>query len=98
MHSRTSDILGEFRNIILAAAKQHGARNVRVFGSFARGTEDVWSDIDFLVEMEAGRTLLDLIALEQSLTAYLGRPIDVVTEGFLSPYFRDQVLAEAVPL
>jgi uncharacterized protein len=82
----------------LAASKQHGARNVRVFGSFARGAQRGASDIDLLVEMEQGRTLLDLIALERSLGRRLGRHIDVITERSLSPHLRERILAEARPL
>jgi predicted nucleotidyltransferase len=93
-----SDSLGRARQVILAESREHGAKNVRVFGSFARGTQRKTSDIDLLVAMEDGRTLLDLIALERSLTKRLGRRIDVVTERSLSPHLRDRILAEARPL
>jgi predicted nucleotidyltransferase len=90
--------LSEARQIIRLASQQHGAKNVRIFGSFARGTQRRTSDIDLLVVMEEGRTLLDIIALEQSLTKRLGRRIDILTERSLSPHLRDRILSEARPL
>jgi predicted nucleotidyltransferase len=86
------------RQVILAESREYGAKNVRIFGSFARGTQRKTSDIDLLVEMEEGRTLLDLIAFERSLGKRLGRRIDVLTERSLSPHLRDRILAEARPL
>lgn len=86
------------RSEILRLAAQHGARNVRVFGSLARGQADPESDLDLLVEMEDGRSLLDLVGLWQDLEDLLGRKVDVISEGGLSPYLRDHVLAEAIPL
>jgi uncharacterized protein len=90
--------LNKHRATILRIAAQHGARNVRVFGSVARGTDSETSDLDLLVAMEPGRSLLDLVALNQDLQDALGRPVDVVTEGGLSPYLRDRILAEAIAL
>jgi len=90
--------LNKHREAILRLAVKHGARNVRVFGSVARGTASEASDLDLLVEMEPGRSLLDLVALNQDLEDALGRPVDVVTEGGLSPYIRDKILAEAIAL
>jgi predicted nucleotidyltransferase len=95
---RNVDPLGRTRQVILAESREHGATNVRVFGSFARGTQRNTSDIDLLVEMEKGRTLLDLIALERSLGRRLGRHIDIVTERSLSPQLRGRILAEALAL
>ena len=83
---------------ILAVARAHGARNIRVFGSVARGTESIASDIDLLVEMEAERGLLERAALKQDLEALLGRSIDLVTDRTLSRYLRETILAEAKPL
>jgi predicted nucleotidyltransferase len=83
---------------ILELATRHGARNVRVFGSMARGDATPASDVDFLVDVEPGRTLLDVIALEQDLEDLLGRSVDVVTDGGLSPYLRARILAEAAAL
>ncbi len=88
----------ERRQDILDLAARHGARNVRVFGSFARGDQRVDSDVDLLVDVEAGRTLLDVIGLEQDLEQLLGRKVDVQTEGGLSPYLHERILAEALTL
>jgi uncharacterized protein len=90
--------LNKARQVILATSKEHGATRVRVFGSFARGTQRKTSDIDLLVAMDEGRTLLDVIALERSLAKRLGRRIDIVTERSLSPHLRDRILSEARPL
>lgn len=83
---------------ILRVATEYGARNVRVFGSVARGQATASSDLDLLVNLDAGRSLLDLIALKQELEDLLGYEVDVVTEAALSPYLREQVLREAVTL
>lgn len=83
------------RNEIALIAKQHGATNIRVFGSVARGNADDASDIDFLVDLEKGRSLLDLGGLLIDLQKLLGRPVDVVTEKGLKPRIRERVLSEA---
>jgi uncharacterized protein len=90
--------LAATRADIVRIAAAHGARNVRVFGSFGRGEAESSSDLDLLVEMTEGRSLLDLIALGNELEGRLGLDVDVVTEGAISPYLRDRVLSEAVPL
>ena len=79
-------------------AAKHGARNVRVFGSVARHEADEQSDIDFLVDMEPGRSLMDMGGLLMDLRELLGREVDVVTERGLKPRIRDRVLQEAVAL
>jgi len=71
---------------------------VRVFGSVPRGEASGGSDLDLLVDMAEGRSLFDLVALSDELEAALGVDVDVVTEGSLSPYLRDRILAEAVAL
>lgn len=86
------------RDVILAIAARYGARNVRVFGSVARGQADGASDIDFLVDMTAGRSLFDLGGIQSELEAALGRPVDVVTERGLKARIRDRVLREAIPV
>ena len=86
------------REDILRVAADHGASNVRVFGSVARGDDDATSDIDFLVDMEAGRTLLDRAALLVALEDLLGRRVDVATERSLKDRIRDRVLREAVTI
>ena len=92
------ETLHEHRRAILELATRHGARNVRVFGSIARGEARPDSDVDFLVDVEPGRTLRDVIALEQDLEALLGRPVEVLTDGGLSPYLQQRILAEATAL
>lgn len=86
------------REAILSAAGRRGAVNVRVFGSVARGEADEASDIDFLVDLEPGRSLFDLGGLLSDLEEILGRPVDVVTEKGLRPRLRERVLREAVNL
>ena len=86
------------REEILAIAARRGASNVRLFGSIARGQGGPESDVDLLVSFESGRSLLDLIALPREIEALVHRSVDVVTDRALSPYIRDQVLAEAIPL
>jgi uncharacterized protein len=83
---------------ILGMAAQHGVYNVRVFGSVARGEADAESDLDFLVEMESGRSLLDLGGLLMDLQELLGCQVDIVTEKGLRQRIRERVLNEAVPL
>ncbi len=91
-------LLKEKREEILRIASEHGAGNVRVFGSVARGEADEASDIDFLVEMEPGRSLLDLGGLLMDLRDLLGCNVDVATERGLKQRIRDRVLREAVSL
>jgi predicted nucleotidyltransferase len=91
-------LLKERREEILRVAAKYGARNVRVFGSVARGEADAVSDIDFLVEMEPERSLLDLGGLQAELETVLGCHVDVVTEKGLKTRIRGRVLAEAVPV
>jgi hypothetical protein len=93
-----AELLKEKQKDILSIAAKYGAHNVRVFGSLARGEADEQSDIDFLVEMEPGRSLLDLGGLQAELEALLGCPVDVVTEKGLKARIRGRVLAEAVPV
>jgi len=91
-------LLHEKRADILALAAQHGATDVRVFGSVARLEDDAASDVDFLVRLEPGRSLLDLGALLMDLQDLLGRDVDLVTEAGLRERIRERVLAEAQPL
>lgn len=83
---------------VLRIAHHHGATYVRVFGSWARGEQKPGRDLDLLVELEANRSLLDLVAIKQDLEDLLGCPVDVVTERSLSPYLKQRVLAEVLPL
>lgn len=92
MHSS----IREHRDEVLRLAHEHGAQNIRLFGSAARGEEDAESDLDLLVDMEEGRSLVDHVALKQDLEDLLGREIDVVTERSLHPRLRERVLREAM--
>jgi uncharacterized protein len=87
-----------YRDAILALAERHGATDVRIFGSVVRGEAGPESDIDFLVELAPGRTLLDWSAFWQDLERLLGRPVDVATEKSLKPDIRAQAIREALPL
>lgn len=93
---RLRDRVTELGAEIRRAAAESGARDVRVFGSVARGEERDGSDVDFLVALEPGRSLLDLARLELRLERLLGRPVDVVTEAGLREPMRAAALREAV--
>jgi uncharacterized protein len=95
---RLDPLLEEKREDILRIASEHGAREVRVFGSVARGEADRESDIDFLVELETGRSLLDLGGLQMELESLLDRRVDVVTVRGLKARTRERMLREAVPV
>ena len=90
-----AELLETKRGEILRIAAKHGARNVRVFGSVARGEARPDSDVDFLVNMEPGRTLFDMGGLLMDLRDLLGVNVDVVTEHGLKQRIRDRVLKEA---
>ena len=92
------ELLKQEREEILRIAARHGARNVRVFGSVARGEADEQSDIDLLVEFEPDRSLLDHAALWLELQEALGRKVDVVSDRGIKPRIRERVLQEAIPL
>ena len=95
---KVNNLVAEKREKILKIAQKYGARNVRLFGSAARGRTSISSDVDFLVEMEPGSSLLDIVAIKQDLEDLLGCKVDVVTENALSPYIRAEVLREAMSL
>ena len=92
------DLIGGRRKEILQLAAAHGAHRVRVFGSAARGDAGPDSDIDFLVEFEDGRSLLDLVGLIDDLRTLLGRNVDVAEPQAVHWAIRERVLREAVPL
>jgi predicted nucleotidyltransferase len=96
--TRPSVALQTNRERILQLARAHGASNVRVFGSAARGTDREGSDVDLLVDVDERATLFTLAGLEQALSELLGLPVDVRTPEEISRYIRDRVLAEARPL
>ncbi len=91
-------LLRSKRTKILQIAARHGARKVRVFGSVARGTARRGSDVDFLVEMDEGRSLLDHAALILDLERLLKRPVDVASERGLRRPLRKEVLRDAIAL
>ena len=88
----------ERRAAIINLARRHGARNIRVYGSVARGQANDSSDLDLLVEWEPDRSLLDVVGLKQDLEDLLGVTVDIGSERGLHWFIRDGVLREAVPL
>lgn len=95
---RVDELLKDKRDEILKIAAKHGARNVRVFGSVARGEATPESDIDFLVEPGPKTSPWFPAGLIEDLETLLGRKVEVVTEGALHWYIREKVRNEAVPL
>lgn len=93
-----AELLQHNRDKILELAKQHGAYNVKIFGSVARGEARDDSDVDFLIELELGRSLVDRVALIQDLEDLLGRKVDVANLKRLREFCRDRILQEAIPL
>lgn len=91
-------LLAEKRDTILRIAEKHGARNVRVFGSVARGDDDSDSDVDLLVRFDPDRSLLDHAGLWLELQDALGCKVDVVSDRGLKPRIRERILREAVTL
>lgn len=98
MKRKLDSMIERHRQDILNLAAKHGMKNLRVFGSFARGEAHEGSDLDLLVEMASDRSLLDRIGFLQDLEDLLSRKVDVVNEKALHWYIRDRVLNEAVPL
>ena len=92
------EIIKRKRNEILEISTRYGAKEIKIFGSALRGEAKRNSDVDLLVELEPGRSLLDIIAIKQDLEDLLGCKVDIVTEAALSPYIRDEVLNQAVRL
>lgn len=93
-----SPSLEEIRAKVAAVMRRRGAVRASLFGSVARGEDTRESDVDFLVELEAGRSLIDLAGLRLDLSEALGRDVDVATPNSLHPRLRDQILGELVPL
>jgi predicted nucleotidyltransferase/DNA-binding XRE family transcriptional regulator len=96
--SRLGRRLRQHRQAILELAEARGACNVRVFGSVARGEDTADSDIDLLVDLDAGVGLVSLVGLARELGALLGVEVDVVPADTLKARIRDEVLGEAVVL
>jgi predicted nucleotidyltransferase len=92
------ELLNQKRDDILRIAAKHGASNIRVFGSAARGEAGPDSDIDLLIEKGPTTSAWFPASLALELEEVLGRRVEIVTEKALNPYLRDRVLREAVPL
>lgn len=86
------------RRRILAASRRHGIRHVHLFGSAARRTNGPDSDVDLLVELAPGRSLLDMIGFQQEAADILGMRVDVATTDILKPGVRGRALRDARPL
>jgi hypothetical protein len=91
-------MLREKREHITRIAAKHGAKNIRIFGSVARGEVSETSDVDFLIDLEPGRTLFDLVGFLQDLEELLGKKVDVVTEDSIYWLLKRRIVKEAVPL
>jgi uncharacterized protein len=91
------ELVAHNREAILALAARHGARDVRLFGSVARGDDDEASDVDFVIRMSPGRDLFDLVELTDELQELLGCTVDLVTEhSEMRPHFRAELEKEAI--
>ena len=95
---KASKIIQANRQGILKIAKNYGAKSLKVFGSCARGEESTDSDIDLLVELEPGRSLLDIVAIKHEVEDLTKRKVDIVTERGIHWYLKDRILNEAVAL
>lgn len=95
---KPSEALLNHRDSVLHIAARLGASNVRVFGSVLRGQDHEDSDVDLLVDVPKGTTLLDMVRLQDAIERELGVPVDVLTVGDLPPGFRSRVVKEARPL
>jgi len=96
--SDRGSVLAKRRRDVIDLAALHGFRNIRVFGSVARGEDGPHSDIDLLVTLPTGASMFDIGALESELAALLGERVDLVPDDGLRPHSREEILAEAVPL
>jgi hypothetical protein len=95
---RPSSALSAHRIEVLELAAARGASRVRVFGSTARGEDRDDSDLDLLVDLPAGTSLLTVVALQQDIADTLGVPVDLLTERELDPDLASQIIAQARPL
>jgi predicted nucleotidyltransferase/DNA-binding XRE family transcriptional regulator len=93
-----ADKLRRQRRRLLDAAEKHGVGHLRAFGSLARGEVTAESDVDLLVDLKPGRTLVDLAAFRREAGEILDLPVDVATTDMLKDHIRDEVLSEALPL
>ena len=95
---RPSQALAIQRLRVIALAAARGARNVRVFGSVAKGVDTEGSDLDLLVDLPAGTSLLEIVGLQLEIEDALGVKVDLCTERELHPRLKGRILAEARPL
>ncbi|MDJ0448749.1 nucleotidyltransferase domain-containing protein [Methylocystis sp. JR02] len=86
------------RSELIAAARRHGASNIRLFGSVVRGEETPSSDVDLLIDLSEERGFDDYLALAEELEALIGRKVDLVTSRGVSPFLRLLIEREALPL
>lgn len=84
--------------IIEPVLKEEGVTKAALFGSFARGEQKAESDIDILVQLPTGKSLLDLIRLENKLKEKLGRDVDVITYGSIHPLLKDSIFSSQIPI
>ena len=82
--------------IITKKAQKYGATSVKMFGSFSKNIETIDSDIDLLIEIEKGRNILDIVAIQQAVSNITNRKVDIVTEKGLHWYIKEEILNEAV--
>jgi predicted nucleotidyltransferase len=92
------ELRSRYRDQIIGLAEKRGAHNVRVFRSVARGDQHSDSDIDFLVDFEPGRSLLDLTGLWLDLEGTLGCKVDVISSRGLRPRVAPEVMRDAIAL
>jgi predicted nucleotidyltransferase len=103
-HERVAprEVLRAYRSKILSRLSERGGRDVRIFGSLARGDDDAYSDIDLLIELpegdSVGNELLTVLGLSEELSELVGTRIDVVTPRTLRDEVRDAAVSEAIPL
>ena len=90
--------IGIDADLVLSLCATHGATNVAVFGSVARGTSTQDSDLDILATLETGRSLFDLVRLRESLAEIAKRPVEVVSRNGLSPFIGPTIIEESLPL
>lgn len=98
MKTYNLDILKQHRDEIIAVAAKYGVKNIRVFGSVVRGESDELSDIDLLVSLDRGVTLMKMSALRRELEGILGCKVDLVSDNGLRERIKDKILSEAVAL
>jgi len=93
-----NEIRKEKKAEIIRIAKRYGASNIRLFGSLVRNDLNETSDIDVLITIERGRTLIDLFSIGEELEGILNRRVHIVADDGISPYLKDKILSEAIPL